>query len=156
MPNLSLPISSVHVTNNPHLILLDECNVEVVGGLRLPLLLAAKVPDDLLNVPRLDLHGEPRPLLALLAARDARVVHREEAPLEVAPTLMRREFVFRLGSGWQFNRFFDRLNHGRNHGLNHLISVTDALGGEVAISTITTAWKNTSVGGLFCRGAVLL
>ena len=88
MPNLSLPISSVHVTNNPHLILLDEGNVEVVGRLRLPLLLAAKVPDDLLNVPRLDLHGEPRPLLALLAPRDASVVHGEEGPLEVAPRHM--------------------------------------------------------------------
>ena len=34
-------------------------------------------------------------------------------------------------SGWQFNRFFDRLNHGLNHGLNHLISVTDALGHDL-------------------------
>ena len=32
-------------------------------------------------------------------------------------------------SGWQFNRFFDRLNHG----LNHLISVTDALGDDLGL-----------------------
>ena len=32
-----------------------------------------------------------------------------------------------LKPGWQFNRFFDRLNHG----LNHLISVTDELGQDL-------------------------
>ena len=26
------------------------------------------------------------------------------------------------GTGWQFNRFFDRLNHGLNHGLNHRLT----------------------------------
>ena len=77
--------------SSAHLILLDEGNVEVEGRLGLPPLLAAEVPDDLLDVPRLDLDGEPRPLLALLAARDARVVHGEEGPLEVAPAkIMKR------------------------------------------------------------------
>ena len=37
------------------------------------------------------------------------------------------ERLKRHGTGWQFNRCFDRLNHG----LNHLISVTDALGHDL-------------------------
>ena len=35
--------------------------------------------------------------------------------------------LFLYSTGWQFNRFFDRLNHG----LNHLISVTDVLGHDL-------------------------
>ena len=84
---------SLVLVSSAHLILLDEGNVEVEGRLWLPPLLAAEVPDDLLDVPRLDLDGEPRPLLALLAARDARVVHGEEGPLEVAPAKIMKRLV---------------------------------------------------------------
>ena len=84
---------SLVLVSSAHLILLDEGDVEVEGRLGLPPLLAAEVPDDLLDVPRLDLDGEPRPLLALLAARDARVVHGEEGSLEVAPAKIMKRLV---------------------------------------------------------------
>ena len=42
---------------------------------------------------------------------------------------LRGFFCMRTAAGWQFNRFFDRLNHG----LNHLISVTDALGDNLGL-----------------------
>ena len=42
-------------------------------------------------------------------------------------------FECSMRSGWQFNRFFGRLNHGLNHGINHgrIRNTNDALGDDL-------------------------
>ena len=58
-----------------------------------------------------------------------------------------------LKPGWQFNRFFDRLNHG----LNHLISVTDALGDDLGhdLQPADIGWPTGNGKKLSCSQAQL-